>query len=140
MIVKLFSVSSSVASVVYNSKLLNLLEREISNTNDTLVTLTVLELLYEVCYKLVFFYAIASCPFLCVITIFFLICCLSGLVEISSPKVSKNLMSSEWENSEHLYYFKLLHYYPSKHRIIRVCLEPCFVVVMLMQKKIMEQN
>ncbi|XP_027172842.1 uncharacterized protein LOC113772470 [Coffea eugenioides] len=47
LIVKLFSISSSVASLVYSSKLLSLLEREVSNTNDTLVTLTVLELLYE---------------------------------------------------------------------------------------------
>ncbi|XP_022981236.1 uncharacterized protein LOC111480433 [Cucurbita maxima] len=47
LIVKLFSVSSSVASAVYNSNLLNLLESEISNSNDTLVTLSVLELLYE---------------------------------------------------------------------------------------------
>ncbi|CAI9088714.1 OLC1v1023133C1 [Oldenlandia corymbosa var. corymbosa] len=47
LIVKLFSVSSSVASVVYSSKLLGLLEKEVSNSGDTLVTLTVLELLYE---------------------------------------------------------------------------------------------
>ncbi|KAG7037420.1 26S proteasome non-ATPase regulatory subunit 5 [Cucurbita argyrosperma subsp. argyrosperma] len=52
LIVKLFSVSSSVASAVYNSNLLNLLESEISNSNDTLVTLSVLELLYEVYYLL----------------------------------------------------------------------------------------
>ncbi|KAL3503186.1 hypothetical protein ACH5RR_037635 [Cinchona calisaya] len=47
LIVKLFSISSSVASIVYNSKLLGLLEREVSDANDTLVTLAVLELLYE---------------------------------------------------------------------------------------------
>lgn len=50
LIVKLFSVSDSIASVIYNSKLLDLLKEEISNANDTLVTLSVLELLYEVCY------------------------------------------------------------------------------------------
>lgn len=48
LVVKLFSVSSSVASAVYNANLLSLLESEISNSNDTLVTLSVLELLYEV--------------------------------------------------------------------------------------------
>lgn len=47
LVVKLFSVSSSVASAVYNANLLSLLESEISNSNDTLVTLSVLELLYE---------------------------------------------------------------------------------------------
>lgn len=47
LIVKLFSISSSVASRVYNSNLLSLLEAEISNANDTLVTLSSLELLYE---------------------------------------------------------------------------------------------
>lgn len=49
LVVKLFSISSSVASAVYNSNLLSLLEAELSNENDTLVTLNVLELLYEVC-------------------------------------------------------------------------------------------
>lgn len=49
LIVKLFSISSSVASVVYNSNLLSLLEAELRNVNDTLVTLSVLELFYEVC-------------------------------------------------------------------------------------------
>lgn len=49
LIVKLFSISSSVASVVYNSNLLSLLEAELRNMNDTLVTLSVLELFYEVC-------------------------------------------------------------------------------------------
>ena len=62
LIVKLFSVSSSVASAVYNSNLLNLLESEISNSNDTLVTLSVLELLYEVYYLLLPF----SCSLTCV--------------------------------------------------------------------------
>ncbi|XP_052177389.1 uncharacterized protein LOC127791511 isoform X2 [Diospyros lotus] len=47
LIVKLFSISSSVASVVYNSNLLDLLEAEVRNADDTLVTLTVLELFYE---------------------------------------------------------------------------------------------
>ncbi|XP_022139464.1 uncharacterized protein LOC111010386 isoform X2 [Momordica charantia] len=47
LVVKLFSVSRSVASAIYNSNLLNLLESEINNSNDTLVTLSVLELLYE---------------------------------------------------------------------------------------------
>lgn len=53
LVVKLFSVSSSVASAVCNSNLLSLLESEINNSNDTLVTLSVLELLYEV-YHLLF--------------------------------------------------------------------------------------
>ncbi|KAK7861563.1 hypothetical protein CFP56_000262 [Quercus suber] len=48
LIVKLFSISNSVASTIYNSNLLNLFEAEINNTNDTLVTLSALELLYEV--------------------------------------------------------------------------------------------
>ncbi|EOY13091.1 26S proteasome non-ATPase regulatory subunit 5 - like 1 [Theobroma cacao] len=47
LIVKLFSISGSVASVIYNSNLLSLLEAEIRNSNDTLVTLSSLELLYE---------------------------------------------------------------------------------------------
>ncbi|XP_057461582.1 uncharacterized protein LOC130751874 isoform X2 [Actinidia eriantha] len=47
LVVKLFSISSSVASVVYNLNLLSLLEAEVSNVNDTLVTLSVLELYYE---------------------------------------------------------------------------------------------
>ncbi|XP_016581187.2 uncharacterized protein LOC107878638 isoform X3 [Capsicum annuum] len=47
LIVKLFSISNSVASRVYNSNLLSLLEAEISNSSDTLVTLSSLELLYE---------------------------------------------------------------------------------------------
>lgn len=47
LIVKLFSISSSVASVIYNADLLGLLEAEVSDTSDTLVTLSVLELLYE---------------------------------------------------------------------------------------------
>uniref|UniRef100_A0A7N2MAZ4 ARM repeat superfamily protein n=1 Tax=Quercus lobata TaxID=97700 RepID=A0A7N2MAZ4_QUELO len=47
LIVKLFSISNSVASTIYNSNLLNLFEAEINNTNDTLVTLSALELLYE---------------------------------------------------------------------------------------------
>ncbi|CAA0808680.1 ARM repeat superfamily protein [Striga hermonthica] len=47
LIVRLFSISSSVASEVCRYNLLNLLEAEVKNTNDTLVTLSVLELLYE---------------------------------------------------------------------------------------------
>ncbi|EXB75016.1 26S proteasome non-ATPase regulatory subunit 5 [Morus notabilis] len=47
LMVKLFSVSSSVASIIYKLNLLRLFEEEINNTNDTLVTLNVLELLYE---------------------------------------------------------------------------------------------
>ncbi|KAJ4829283.1 hypothetical protein Tsubulata_000971 [Turnera subulata] len=47
LIVNLFSVSPNVASAVYSSNLLTLLEAEVSSTNDTLVTLSVLELLYE---------------------------------------------------------------------------------------------
>ncbi|KAJ8765235.1 hypothetical protein K2173_011915 [Erythroxylum novogranatense] len=47
LIVKLFSVSPYVASVVYNSNLLSLLEAELRNTDDTLATLSVLELFYE---------------------------------------------------------------------------------------------
>ncbi|KAJ0046866.1 hypothetical protein Pint_04629 [Pistacia integerrima] len=47
LIVKLFSVSSSVASVICNSNLLSLMEVGVSNTDDTLVTLSIMELLYE---------------------------------------------------------------------------------------------
>ncbi|KAJ9562792.1 hypothetical protein OSB04_007952 [Centaurea solstitialis] len=47
LIVKLFSTSSAVASLVYNSNLLGLLEAEVRNTKDTLMTLSILELLYE---------------------------------------------------------------------------------------------
>ncbi|KAE8692272.1 26S proteasome non-ATPase regulatory subunit 5-like isoform X2 [Hibiscus syriacus] len=47
LIVKLFSISNSIASVIYNSNLLSLLEADIRNSNDTLVTLNALELLYE---------------------------------------------------------------------------------------------
>ncbi|KAK4420384.1 hypothetical protein Salat_1988700 [Sesamum alatum] len=47
LIVRLFSISSSVASEVSKSNLLSLLEAEVKNTNDTLVILSVLELLYE---------------------------------------------------------------------------------------------
>lgn len=48
LIVKLFSISSSVASVVYNSNLLSLLVEEALTGNDMLKTLSVIELLYEV--------------------------------------------------------------------------------------------
>ncbi|PIA36566.1 hypothetical protein AQUCO_03300036v1 [Aquilegia coerulea] len=47
LIVKLFSVSTTVASTIYNSNLLSLFEAEILNANDMLATLSVLELLYE---------------------------------------------------------------------------------------------
>ncbi|KAB2605587.1 hypothetical protein D8674_005304 [Pyrus ussuriensis x Pyrus communis] len=47
LIVKLFSVSANVASVVQKSNLLGLFEAEINNTNDTPSTLSILELLYE---------------------------------------------------------------------------------------------
>ncbi|KAK2968417.1 hypothetical protein RJ640_004423, partial [Escallonia rubra] len=47
LIVKLFSISSSVASVIYRTNLLTLLEADVRNANDTLMTLSVLELLYE---------------------------------------------------------------------------------------------
>lgn len=48
LIVKLFSISSLVASAVYDSKLLGLLEAEVNNKSDMLTTLSALELLYEV--------------------------------------------------------------------------------------------
>jgi len=48
LVVKLFSVSRSAASTVYSLNLLKLLEAELRNADDTLVTLSVLELLYEV--------------------------------------------------------------------------------------------
>ncbi|KAE8713634.1 26S proteasome non-ATPase regulatory subunit 5-like isoform X2 [Hibiscus syriacus] len=47
LIVKLLSISNSIASVIYSSNLLSLLEADIRNSNDTLVTLSALELLYE---------------------------------------------------------------------------------------------
>ncbi|KAL6538325.1 hypothetical protein OROGR_012313 [Orobanche gracilis] len=47
LIVRLFSISNSVASELSRSNLLSLLEAEVRNTSDTLVTLSVLELLYE---------------------------------------------------------------------------------------------
>ncbi|XXG67669.1 hypothetical protein AAC387_Pa06g0958 [Persea americana] len=47
LIVKLFSISSLVASAVYDSKLLGLLEAEVNNKSDMLTTLSALELLYE---------------------------------------------------------------------------------------------
>ncbi|KAE8125837.1 hypothetical protein FH972_020607 [Carpinus fangiana] len=47
LIVKLFSISNSVASIIYNSNLLGPFEAAINNTDDTLETLSVLELLYE---------------------------------------------------------------------------------------------
>ncbi|WCJ32204.1 ARM repeat superfamily protein [Euphorbia peplus] len=47
LIVKLFSVSVNVASAIHSSNLLSLLEAEVGNTDDTLVALSILELLYE---------------------------------------------------------------------------------------------
>ncbi|XP_076930027.1 uncharacterized protein LOC143594652 [Bidens hawaiensis] len=47
LVVKLFSASRAAAKLVYNSNLLGLLEAEIHNVNDTLITLSVLELYYE---------------------------------------------------------------------------------------------
>jgi 26S proteasome non-ATPase regulatory subunit 5 len=47
LIVKLFSVSSTVASVIHRSNLISLLEEEISNSNDLLEVSSVLELFYE---------------------------------------------------------------------------------------------
>ncbi|CAH9135571.1 unnamed protein product [Cuscuta epithymum] len=47
LVVKLFSISTSVAAKVYGANLLSLLEKEVRNANDTLVTLSALELLYE---------------------------------------------------------------------------------------------
>ncbi|CAN0890633.1 26S proteasome non-ATPase regulatory subunit 5 [Linum grandiflorum] len=47
LIVKLFAVSPNVASAIHSSNLLGLLEAEVNNTSDTLVTLSVLELFYE---------------------------------------------------------------------------------------------
>ncbi|KAH1247219.1 26S proteasome non-ATPase regulatory subunit 5 [Glycine max] len=47
LVVKLFSVSRSAASTIYSLNLLQLLEAEIRNADDTLVTLSVLELIYE---------------------------------------------------------------------------------------------
>jgi hypothetical protein len=48
LVVKLFSVSMSAASAICSLNLLTLLEAEIRSTDDTLVTLSVFELLYEV--------------------------------------------------------------------------------------------
>ncbi|KAK9674139.1 hypothetical protein RND81_12G213600 [Saponaria officinalis] len=47
LIVKLFSISHAVASVIHSSNLLGIFEIEVSKTNDILATLSVLELLYE---------------------------------------------------------------------------------------------
>ncbi|RWW24304.1 hypothetical protein GW17_00011417 [Ensete ventricosum] len=48
LVAKLFSLSSSIATAVYSSNLLNLFEVEINNGHDMLTTLSALELLYEV--------------------------------------------------------------------------------------------
>ncbi|KAL8171899.1 hypothetical protein V2J09_023703 [Rumex salicifolius] len=47
LIAKLFSISHSVASVIYSSGLLGLMEAEIRNSDDILVKLNVLELIFE---------------------------------------------------------------------------------------------
>ncbi|XP_042464433.1 uncharacterized protein LOC122047316 [Zingiber officinale] len=47
LLAKLFSLSSTVASAIYSSNLLNLFEIEINNGNDMLATLSALEILYE---------------------------------------------------------------------------------------------
>ncbi|XP_057531225.1 uncharacterized protein LOC130809452 isoform X2 [Amaranthus tricolor] len=47
LIVKLFSVSRAVAAVISSSNLLNLIEVEVKKTDDTLATLSILELLFE---------------------------------------------------------------------------------------------
>ncbi|XP_021821703.1 uncharacterized protein LOC110763262 [Prunus avium] len=47
LMVKLFSISSYVASAIHRSNLLRLFEAEINNTNDTLATMSVLEIMYE---------------------------------------------------------------------------------------------
>ncbi|XP_078438812.1 ARM repeat superfamily protein isoform X2 [Wolffia australiana] len=47
LLAKLFSLSISVATVIYNLRLLSLFEEEISKTDDMLTTLSALELLYE---------------------------------------------------------------------------------------------
>lgn len=47
LIVKLFSVSHAVAAVISSSNLLGLLEAEVRKTDDTLATLNILELLFE---------------------------------------------------------------------------------------------
>lgn len=66
LIVKLFSISSSVASVVYNSNLLSLLVEEVRNVNDMLITLSVLELLYEVWHQPLFQYNLSLSTSYCI--------------------------------------------------------------------------
>lgn len=66
LIVKLFSISSSVASVVYNSNLLSLLVEEVRNVNDMLITLSVLELLYEVWHQSLFQYNLSLSTSYCI--------------------------------------------------------------------------
>lgn len=61
LIAKLFSISISVATMVYDSNLLNLYEAEISNTDDMLMCLSALELLYEVIdFFVLFFFQFCS--------------------------------------------------------------------------------
>ncbi|XP_047306894.1 uncharacterized protein LOC124910311 [Impatiens glandulifera] len=45
---KLFSISSSTAAVVYKSNLLNLIIEQVNDMEDSIVTSTILELLYEI--------------------------------------------------------------------------------------------
>jgi 26S proteasome non-ATPase regulatory subunit 5 len=54
-VVKLFSVSTSAASAIHSLNLLKLLEEEIRRADDTLVTLSVFELLYEVAILSLYF-------------------------------------------------------------------------------------
>ena len=62
LVVKLFSTSANVAEIVHNSNLLSLLEAEARNTDDTLVTLSILELYYEVCRCLTTFCTVLILP------------------------------------------------------------------------------
>lgn len=58
LIAKLFSLSSSVATAVYDSNLLNLFVIEINNRHDMLTTLSALELLYEVKTTCTFYFVL----------------------------------------------------------------------------------
>lgn len=60
LIVKLFSVSRAVAEKISNSNLLGLIEGEARKTDDTLATLNVLELLFEVNIFRLCFYDLIS--------------------------------------------------------------------------------
>lgn len=63
LIVKLFSVSHAVAAAISSSNLLGLLEAEVRKTDDTLATLNILELLFEVSGAI---YTSTALLFLCV--------------------------------------------------------------------------